>query len=170
MIFTEFLESFIHDYAFSFIFPCFFLHLFLSYIPKSKYIFHLHADRPLTDLLRFFIMPNLCVSCTFNPPVITVLGSTLREDTVRAMEQQIPLATSTASNPGKEPVKFAFLSNPDHWRLELPQHFCDDLHKSAMALAIISSLEQEGWRIRAAVSVSHADACKEASKMFFTRA
>eukprot|EP00796_Vickermania_ingenoplastis_P006017 gene6017-4321_t len=114
-------------------------------------------------------MPNLCVSCTFNPPVITVLGATLREDTVRSMEQQIPLATSTSSNPGKEPVKFAFLSNPDHWRMELPQHFCDDLHKSAMALAIISSLEEEGWRIRASVSTSYPDISKESTKMFFTR-
>lgn len=113
-------------------------------------------------------MPNLCVSCTYNPPTITVMGATLREDTVRSLESQIPHATTTAMNPGKEPAKFAFLPNPDHWRMELQQHFCDELHKSAMFLSIIQALEQEGWRIRASNSVAADN--KETTKMFFTRA
>lgn len=113
-------------------------------------------------------MPNICVSCSYNPPSITILGATLREDTVRSLESQIPQSTSTAMNPGKEPSKFVFIANPDHWRMELQQHFCDELHKSAMFLSIIQALEQEGWRIRASNSVS--SDTKETTKMFFTRA
>ncbi|CAM40432.1 conserved hypothetical protein [Leishmania braziliensis MHOM/BR/75/M2904] len=115
-------------------------------------------------------MPNLCVSCTFNPPTITLLGSTIREDTVRAMETQIPLATSTAVNPSKDPAKFIFLSNPDHWRMELHQHFCDELHKSSVFLVIIQSLEQEGWRLRASNSVQNTENDTDTAKLFFVRA
>ncbi|CBZ28965.1 conserved hypothetical protein [Leishmania mexicana MHOM/GT/2001/U1103] len=115
-------------------------------------------------------MPNLCVSCTFNPPSITLLGSTIREDTVRAMEAQLPLATSTAVNPSKDPVKFIFLSNPDHWRMDLNQHFCDELHKSSIFLVILQSLEEEGWRLRASNNVSRKENDGETVKLFFTRA
>ncbi|KAG5472504.1 hypothetical protein LSCM1_03905 [Leishmania martiniquensis] len=115
-------------------------------------------------------MPNLCVSCTFNPPIITLLGSTLREDTVRAMEAQIPLATSTAMNPSKDPPKFIFLSNPDHWRMEMYQHFCDELHKSSIFLVIIESLEEEGWRLRASNCIMKKNRDGETTKLFFTRA
>ncbi|KAL7696642.1 hypothetical protein N2W54_006250 [Lotmaria passim] len=115
-------------------------------------------------------MPNLCVSCTFNPPTITLLGSTIREDTVRAMEAQIPLATSTAVNPSKDPAKFVFLSDPDHWRMELQQHFCDELHKSSIFMAIIQALEEEGWRLRASNSVTHTESDRDTTKLFFVRA
>ncbi|KAG5498785.1 hypothetical protein JKF63_03074 [Porcisia hertigi] len=115
-------------------------------------------------------MPNLCVSCAFNPPVITMLGSTIREDTIRALESRIPLATSTAVNPGKESPKFIFLSNPDHWRVELHQHFCDELHKSAMFFVIIQALEEEGWRLRASSSVPNENHTGEVTKLFFSRA
>lgn len=115
-------------------------------------------------------MPNLCVSCTFNPPTITLLGSTLREDTIRSLEKRLPLTTSTALTPGKETPHFAFASNPDHWRMELQQHFCSEVHKSSMYLAIIQSLEEEGWRVRASNSVVNPANGKETCKMFFTRA
>lgn len=114
-------------------------------------------------------MPNLCVSCTFNPPVITILGAAIRDDTIRSLETRLPLVTSTAFNSNKESVKFAFLNHPDHLCLELQQHFCDDIHKSSMYLAIIQSLEEEGWRLRASNSTTSPVNDKETCKMFFNR-
>lgn len=86
------------------------------------------------------------------------------------MESKIPATTLTAVNPSKEPPKFAFLTNPDHWRMELMQHFCDELHKSYMFLTIVQCLEQEGWRLRASNSVMDIPKDRETSKLFFTRA
>ncbi|RNF25141.1 uncharacterized protein Tco025E_02289 [Trypanosoma conorhini] len=114
-------------------------------------------------------MPNLCVSATFNPPVITILGSALREETIKVMEQRIPTSVSTSSSPSKEPIKFIFYANPDHWRMELSQHFCDDLHKSAVFLAMIEALEGEGWNLRASSSIRDNDSGKDTTKLFFSR-
>ncbi|KEG14882.1 hypothetical protein DQ04_00271160 [Trypanosoma grayi] len=114
-------------------------------------------------------MPNLCVSATFNPPVISLLGATLREETVKKMEQRIPTVMSTSASPSKEPIKFLFHANPDHWRMELSQHFCDDLHKSAVFLVIIESLEAEGWGLRTSNSIRNSDSGKETTKLFFAR-
>lgn len=86
------------------------------------------------------------------------------------MEAQIPLATSTAVNPSKDPAKFVFLSDPDHWRMELQQHFCDELHKSSIFMAIIQALEEEGWRLRASNSVTHTESDRDTTKLFFVRA
>ncbi|GET90892.1 hypothetical protein, conserved [Leishmania tarentolae] len=115
-------------------------------------------------------MPNLCVSCTFNPPTVTLLGSTIREDTVRAMEAQLPLATSTAVNPSKDPVKFIFHTNPDYWRMELNQHFCDELHKASMFLVMVQCLGDEGWRLVSSNCVTNKENDLETTKLFFTRA
>ncbi|ESS69149.1 hypothetical protein TcG_01035 [Trypanosoma cruzi] len=114
-------------------------------------------------------MPNLCVSATFNPPVITILGSPLREETVKLLEQRIPTGVSTSSSPSKDPVKFLFYSNPDHWRMELSQHFCDDLHKSTVFLTIIEGLEGEGWNLRASNSIRDSESGKDTTKLFFAR-
>ncbi|CCW68136.1 unnamed protein product [Phytomonas sp. Hart1] len=112
-------------------------------------------------------MPNLCVSCHFNPPVVTIFGASLREDTIRALESQLPLVTSTAAVPNKEQPKFTFVQKPDHWRIELNQQYCNELHKSAMFLTFIEALKQEGWMIRASNSVGKCDS--EDTKLFFTR-
>lgn len=98
-----------------------------------------------------------------------MLGATLREETVRALENEIPASTSTASNPGKEPPTFVFMQSPDHWRMELGQHFCDEFHKSLVLLRIVTVLEQEGWRLRASHSVSNRITEKETTQMFLTR-
>ncbi|CCW61561.1 unnamed protein product [Phytomonas sp. EM1] len=112
-------------------------------------------------------MPNLCVSCHFNPPVITILGAPLREDTIRALESQLPLVTSTAVVPNKELPRFTFIQKPDHWKIELQQHYCDELHKSAMFITFIEALKQEGWMIRASNSVGDGEG--DTTKLFFNR-
>ncbi|KAH9579970.1 hypothetical protein LSM04_005216 [Trypanosoma melophagium] len=114
-------------------------------------------------------MPNLCVSATFNPPVISILGAALREETVKRMEQRIPSVMSTSASPSREPSKFVFYTNPDHWRMEVSQHFCDDLHKSAVFLVIIECLESEGWNLRATNNIRDPESNRDTTKLFFAR-
>jgi hypothetical protein len=114
-------------------------------------------------------MPNLIVSCTFNPPVVKLLGSTLREETVHKLEQKLPTMTSTSTVPGKEP-KFTFEKEPAHWRIDLGQQFCDHLGRSLIYLAIIECLEAEDWKLRASNCMNHYDTGKDTSKFYFHRA
>ncbi len=114
-------------------------------------------------------MPNLVVSCTFNPPVVKIMGATLREETVHKLESKLPLVTSTAQTPGKEPPKFVFQKDPAHWTIELGQQFCDHLGRSLVYLAIIEALEGEDWKLRATNSMLHYDTAKDTSKFFFSR-
>ncbi|CAD2217982.1 hypothetical protein AGDE_02973 [Angomonas deanei] len=113
-------------------------------------------------------MPNLCVSCTFNPPVITVLGSYLRDDTIRLLEHNLVLSTSTSANVTGETPKFVFFSNPDYWKISFPQHFCDELHKSIFISTIMDCLSQEGWILRASNTVCDEETEMDTSKLFFT--
>ena len=115
-------------------------------------------------------MPNLVVSCTFNPPVIKVMGSTLRDETVTKLEQKLPTVTSTAANPGKEAPKFVFEKDQGVWRIDLGQQFCDHLGRSLIYLALIEVLENEDWKLRASNCMSHYDTGKDTSKFFFWRA
>lgn len=114
-------------------------------------------------------MPNLIVSVTFNPPVVKLLGSTLREETIHKLEQKLPTVTSTAVIPGKEP-KFVFEKEPAHWRIDLGQQFCDHLGRSLIYLAIIECLEAEDWKLRASNCMNHYDTGKDTSKFYFSRA
>lgn len=114
-------------------------------------------------------MPNLCVSVTFNPPVVTLVGATLREETVHKLEQRLPSATSTTPSASKEPPKFVFHKDPDHWSIDLGQQFCDHLGRSAIYLALIECLEAEDWKLRATNAMNHYDNGKDTNKFFFSR-
>ncbi|EPY28096.1 hypothetical protein STCU_00342 [Strigomonas culicis] len=114
-------------------------------------------------------MPNLCVSCTFNPPVITVLGAQMKDETLHLLEKKLPQLSSTSINAKSELSKFNFFNNPDHWRLTMSQHFCDELHKSQFFSTITECLLQDGWLLRASNSVSTAADDTETVKLFFTR-
>ena len=96
-------------------------------------------------------MPNLVVNVTFNPPVIKMMGTTLREETVHKLEQAIPTVTTTHTVAGattKAP-QFQKLMNPEHWHFDVGQHYCDHLGRSLIFLAIIECLEGEDWALRA---------------------
>lgn len=115
-------------------------------------------------------MPNLIVSCTFNPPTIKLMGATLREETVHKLELRLPSACSTSSSTSREPPKFVFVKEPAHWHMEIPQQFCDHLGRSLIYLAIIEALEAEDWKLRASNCMTHYDTLKDTSKFFFSRA
>ena len=114
-------------------------------------------------------MPNLCASVTFNPPVVTLIGSTLREETIQKLEQRLPGATSTTASQSKEPPKFVYHKDPDFWRIDLGQQFCDHLGRSAIYLALIECLASEDWKLRATNSMMQYDNGKDTNKFFFAR-
>lgn len=115
-------------------------------------------------------MPNLIVNCTFNPPVIKLMGTTLREETIRKLEQRLPQVTTTSQSSQREPPKFVLLNHPTHWHIDLGQHFCDQLGRSLIFLAIIETLEAEDWKLKGTNTVTHPDNGKDTSKFFFFRA
>lgn len=114
-------------------------------------------------------MPNLIVTCTFNPPQIKLMGTTLREETIHKLEQRLPMVTSTAQSPSKEPPKFVFVKEPAHWAIDLGQQYCDHLGRSMIYLTIIECLEAEDWKLRATNSMTQYDTGKDVNKFFFAR-
>lgn len=53
-------------------------------------------------------MPNVIVTCTFNPPSITIQGASIRQDTIDALQRALPKQTTTSlptQRPG-ESAKF----------------------------------------------------------------
>ncbi len=114
-------------------------------------------------------MPNLIVNVTFNPPVVKIMGSTLREETVHRLEQKLPSATTTSMSTQRDPPKFQLMSNPTHWQIELGQQYCDQLGRSIIFLSIIESLEGEDWMLRGTNTVTHPETNKDTTKFFFFR-
>lgn len=41
-------------------------------------------------------MPNVIVTCVFNPPVISIQGASLRQDTIDALQRTLPKHTTTS--------------------------------------------------------------------------
>jgi hypothetical protein len=115
-------------------------------------------------------MPNLIVNATFNPPSIKLMGTTLREETIHKLEQRLPTATTTAQSGQREPPKFVLLNNPNHWHIDVGQHYCDQLGRSLIFLAIIETLEGEDWKLKGSNTVTHPDTGKDTTKFFFYRA
>ena len=117
-------------------------------------------------------MPNLIVTCTFNPPTIKLMGSTLRQETIDKLQQKLPTVTSTQMTNSSEqkPPVFHFEKEPAHWWMEISSQFCDHLGRSLIYLAIIETLEIEDWKLRASNCMSHYDTAKDTSKFFFWRA
>eukprot|EP01063_Lacrimia_lanifica_P004740 TRINITY_DN126_c0_g1_i1.p1 TRINITY_DN126_c0_g1~~TRINITY_DN126_c0_g1_i1.p1 ORF type:complete len:137 (+),score=67.22 TRINITY_DN126_c0_g1_i1:63-413(+) len=114
-------------------------------------------------------MPHLVVNCTFNPPVIKMMGSTLREETVHKLDQRLPIVTTTSVSPKKELPKFSYVQNPPHWHNDLGQHFCDQLGRSMIFLTMIECLEGEDWKLKGTNTVTHPDNGKDTTKFFFFR-
>lgn len=114
-------------------------------------------------------MPNLIVNVTFNPPVIKIMGSTLREETVHRLEQRIPSSTTTAASSQREPPKFTLMTSPSHWHMDVGQHYCDQLGRSIIFLSIIETLESEDWMLRGTNTVTHPETNKDTTKFFFFR-
>lgn len=115
-------------------------------------------------------MPNLIVSCTFNPPVIKIMGTTLREETIHRLEQALPNMTTTAHSSQKEPPKFVMIPNPSHWTINLSTQYCDQLGRSVLFLAIIETLDAEDWKLKGTNTIVHPDSGKDTTKFFFYRA
>ncbi|CUG88896.1 Hypothetical protein, putative [Bodo saltans] len=115
-------------------------------------------------------MPNLVVNVTFNPPVVKLMGATLREETIHKLEQVLPNVTTTHVSHNKEAPKFQLLQNPSHWHADLGQHYCDQLGRSLIFLALIETLEGEDWKLKGTNTVTHPDNGKDSTKFFFFRA
>ena len=117
-------------------------------------------------------MPNLCVTCTFNPPVIKIIGSTLRQETIDKLQQKLPAVTSTQMTKTAEskPPVFHYEKEPVHWWMEIENQFCDHLGRSLIYLAIIETLECEDWKLRASSCITHYDDGKDTNKFYFWRA
>jgi hypothetical protein len=115
-------------------------------------------------------MPNLIVNVTFNPPVIKMMGTTLREETVTKLEQLLPGVTTTSLSSQREPPKFQLMNSPQHWHMDLGQHYCDQLGRSLIFLCLIEALESEDWMLKGTNTVTHPDNGKDTTKFFFFRA
>ena len=118
-------------------------------------------------------MPNLIVNVTFNPPVIKMVGTVLREETVRKLEQILPAHTTThplSQHSAQKVPQFVKMMNPEHWHLDLGQHYCDQLGRSLIFLALIETLESEDWLLKGTCTVTHPDTNKDTTKFFLYRA
>ena len=121
-------------------------------------------------------MPHLVVNCTFNPPVVKIMGATLHEvcasllqrspthtkktttrnnkqhnatqETIHKLDQRMPAVTTTSVSPKKELPKFVYIQNPPHWHSDLGQHYCDQLGRSMIYLTMIECLEGEDWKLK----------------------
>ncbi|KAG5487957.1 hypothetical protein LSCM1_08272 [Leishmania martiniquensis] len=51
-------------------------------------------------------MPNVIVTCTFNPPSISIQGASIRQDTIEALQRALPKQTTT-SPPTQRPTESA---------------------------------------------------------------
>ncbi|KAK7198921.1 hypothetical protein NESM_000858900 [Novymonas esmeraldas] len=66
-------------------------------------------------------MPNVIVTCTFNPPTISIQGASIRQDTIDALQRALPKQTTTSlptQRPG-ESAKF-LLTNGNGQAAEQP--------------------------------------------------
>eukprot|EP00667_Euglena_gracilis_P026017 EG_transcript_30979 len=112
-------------------------------------------------------MPNLIVSCAFNPPVLIIMGHTLREETIRRLDARLTQMTTTFPSSKAETAKFELRSDPPHWYSTLDGQYCDQLGRSLVFMTIIEALEAEGWKLRASNTVSDEELVLDISKLFF---
>lgn len=115
-------------------------------------------------------MPNLIVSIFLIPhPVVTLMGSTLREATIDKLDKSLWQMSTNVSAPRRDPPKFEFRAEPDHWKMVLPAQFCDPLGQCTMSLSLIEALETEDWKLKASCACLHADSGGSVTKFFFHR-
>eukprot|EP00744_Colponema_vietnamica_P000954 GILI01001654.1.p1 GENE.GILI01001654.1~~GILI01001654.1.p1 ORF type:complete len:116 (+),score=40.12 GILI01001654.1:73-420(+) len=115
-------------------------------------------------------MPNLVAVVTFNPPVVKLMGSTLREETVQKLQQRLPTSTSTQLSSRRAAPTFELKKDPEHWSIDLGQSFCDQLGRSLIFMDLIEILEAEEWKLKGTNCVVHPDSGKDTTKFFFYRA
>lgn len=129
-------------------------------------------------------MPNVVVTCTFNPPVVSIQGASLRQDTIDALQKALPKHTTTSmpTQRANESPKFLLMngdagsasgSAPDankytNWRIDLGQHYCDQKGRSMIFLAVMESLEEEGFAMRGTHTVL-TESEKDVTRMIFSR-
>eukprot|EP00992_Anisonema_acinus_P004576 TRINITY_DN16024_c0_g1_i1.p1 TRINITY_DN16024_c0_g1~~TRINITY_DN16024_c0_g1_i1.p1 ORF type:complete len:123 (-),score=39.14 TRINITY_DN16024_c0_g1_i1:46-384(-) len=112
-------------------------------------------------------MPNLIVSLTFNPPVIRIMGATLRDETIRKLDAKLFQVTTTA--PKKDPPKFERVDAPAHWVVTLDGQYCDHLGQSMMFISMIECLETEDWKLKGSNASDNANEGLEITKLFFVK-
>ncbi|RNF04373.1 hypothetical protein TraAM80_05250 [Trypanosoma rangeli] len=118
-------------------------------------------------------MPSVIVNCTFNPPVLSIVGAPLRQETLDALEKVLPCCTTTSQNSlgaavGSAP-KFMLVNNqPNTWRLSIGQHYCDQRGRCVMFAEIIKALHAEGWTLRTTSSHESGND-KDVARLFFWR-
>ncbi|CCD16202.1 hypothetical protein, unlikely [Trypanosoma congolense IL3000] len=115
-------------------------------------------------------MKNLIITSTFNPPSFLIVGSPLNEETLRRMEEGIPTVLSTGVSRSQKTSRFMNRDSSNSWAMELSQHFCDELHRAAVALVIIESVTSEGWVLRSSSSSEDSESGKCRITLFFVRA
>eukprot|EP00993_Chasmostoma_nieuportense_P005930 NODE_6545_length_524_cov_12.869018_g6380_i0.p1 GENE.NODE_6545_length_524_cov_12.869018_g6380_i0~~NODE_6545_length_524_cov_12.869018_g6380_i0.p1 ORF type:complete len:144 (+),score=45.40 NODE_6545_length_524_cov_12.869018_g6380_i0:65-433(+) len=122
-------------------------------------------------------MPNLVAVLTFNPPQVRLMGTTLREQTIKELDSRLDKMPTTSVSPKQQPPNFEYVPNPPHWCYSIDQHYCDHMGRSNFMLTVVEALEAEDWRMKGTHAVSHnshiwksADAGKDTTRMFFTRA
>eukprot|EP01006_Ploeotia_vitrea_P017704 TRINITY_DN48942_c0_g1_i2.p1 TRINITY_DN48942_c0_g1~~TRINITY_DN48942_c0_g1_i2.p1 ORF type:complete len:123 (-),score=22.09 TRINITY_DN48942_c0_g1_i2:164-532(-) len=122
-------------------------------------------------------MPNLIVVLRCNPPSVRLMGTTLREETIKKLDDKIFTVTTTSHSPKQEPPKFQYQATPPHWCMDVQKQYCDHLGRSMILLCLIEALEAEDWKLKGSHSVTHnsfiwksADAGMDTTRLFFYRA
>eukprot|EP00996_Jenningsia_fusiforme_P006300 NODE_7594_length_461_cov_25.531553_g7147_i0.p1 GENE.NODE_7594_length_461_cov_25.531553_g7147_i0~~NODE_7594_length_461_cov_25.531553_g7147_i0.p1 ORF type:complete len:128 (+),score=24.76 NODE_7594_length_461_cov_25.531553_g7147_i0:42-386(+) len=113
-------------------------------------------------------MPNMIASCTFNPPVINLIGETLRETTIDRLNLLFKSTTTIAAH-RNAPPKFEERFNPHHWHLALSGQFCDQLGRAVVLMDLVQALEAEDWKLKASNAFIHPETGLDTSKLFFVR-
>eukprot|EP00906_Rhabdomonas_costata_P035467 RCo049827 len=114
-------------------------------------------------------MPYLIASCTFNPPMVRIMGSTLKEETISKLNQKLFQVTTTAATPKKDPPRMQRKENPLHWVITLDGQYCDQLGRSMIFLTVVEALEGEDWKLKASNAIVHADSGMDSSNFIFFR-
>lgn len=136
-------------------------------------------------------MPNVIVTCTFNPPVVSLQGASLRQETIDQLQKALPNQTSTSqpSQRHTEPPKFLLTNGAGStdgaaaaattdstpgaqytsWKIDLGQHYCDQNGRSMIYLSIMSALQEEGFAMRGANTIA-TESEKEITRMIFSKA
>lgn len=125
-------------------------------------------------------MVNLICVCRFNPPEIRLIGTTLREETIKKLDEKIPNVTTTSHSPKQPPPVFEQVqssSGGHHWKVNISGQYCDHAGRSMIMLTLIEALEAEDWKMKAAHAVTHSysqwksvDAGMDTHRLFFHRA
>ena len=118
---------------------------------------------------------QLIVNFTFNPPMIKIIGP-IKETTVEKLNSVLPKSTTSLRAARLPPPKFSYVSSTNHWTVKLEGQFCDQVGQSALFLAVLDSLEEEGgWKLVTSQAITQADTESlqqdyfECAKFFFAR-